>query len=276
MNGHGPVIAPILAAAEPDLVIEVGVYRGAITKLALRTTQESGAAVHAIDPAPHEDFDLEGLQQEFGERLVFHRALSLEALPEIRGADIVLIDGDHNWYTVYNELTAIARMAEEDGRFFPITLLHDVEFPYAYRDMYYSPETIPEEHRQPTGVGGIAIGRDELVEGGGLNAGMHNALAAGGPRNGVMSAVTDFLAEMAAPLQFKSVIGFFGLGVLFDDRQLESLPELRERVAELDSPEWLREQCRRIERGRLLALTQVQAAARRQSRRRAVSQADPS
>ncbi len=83
MFGHGPVIAPMLAAAEPDVVVEIGVYRGAITKLSLRTTQERGASVHAIDPAPHEDFDLEGLQREFGERFVFHRALSLEALPEI-------------------------------------------------------------------------------------------------------------------------------------------------------------------------------------------------
>src|SRR6188474_1408531 len=98
MFGHGPVIAPLLAAAEPDLVIEIGVYRGAITKLALRTTADRGAAVHAIDPAPQDDFDLAGLQREFGERFVFHRGLSLEALPEIRGADAVLIDGDHNWY----------------------------------------------------------------------------------------------------------------------------------------------------------------------------------
>ncbi len=274
MYGHGPVIAPLLAAARPDLVIEVGVYRGAITTLALRTTKESGAAVHAIDPAPHEDFDLATLQREFGERFVFHRALSLDVLPEIRGADVVLIDGDHNWYTVYNELKTIARVAEEDERFFPLTMMHDVEFPYADRDMYYFPETIPEQHRQPTGVGGIGIDRDELIDDGGINAESQNALTRGGPRNGVMTAVTDFLAEAAAPLQFKAVIGFFGLGVLYDERQLEGRPELRERIAALDSPEWLREQCRRIERGRLLALMQVQAAARRQGRRRTVSQSD--
>jgi hypothetical protein len=71
------------------------------------------------------------------------------------------------------------------------------------------------------------------------------------------------------------VIGFFGLGVLYDARQLEQHPQLRERIAELDSPAWLKEQCRRIEHGRLLALTQLQAASRRETAaRRAARQAD--
>jgi hypothetical protein len=147
-------------------------------------------------------------------------------------------------------------------------MMHDVEFPYADRDMYYFPQTIPEEHRQPTGLGGMAAGRNELIEDGGLNAGSHNALVAGGPRNGVMTAVSDFLAEVEAPVHFKSVIGFFGLGVLWDERQLETRPVLRERIDELDSPEWLREQCRRIEHGRLLTLAQLQAAARRRASER--------
>jgi hypothetical protein len=276
MFGHGPVIAPLLAAAEPDLVIEIGVYRGAITKLALRTTADRSAAVHAIDPAPQDDFDLAGLQREFGERFVFHRGLSLEVLPEIRGADAVLIDGDHNWYTVYNELKTIARVAAEEGKPFPLTLMHDVEFPYADRDMYYFPDTIPEEYRQPTGRGGMVMGEAALVTGGGLGAGSHNALTAGGPHNGVKTAIDDFLAEVEAPVSFTSVIGFFGLGVLYDERQLEQHPQLRERIAELDSPEWLKEQCRRIEHGRLLALTQLQAASRRETAaRRAAREADP-
>ena len=274
MFGHGPVIAPLLAAAEPDVVVEVGVYRGSITKLALRVTAERGATVHAIDPAPQDDFNVEGLQSEYGNRLVFHRGLSLEVLPEIHDVDAVLIDGDHNWYTVYNELSTIARVAEADGRPFPLTMMHDVEWPYADRDMYYFPETIPAEHVHAHASGGMVMERDDLVEDGGLNAGGHNALAPGGPRNGVRTAVDDFLAEARAPLSFKTVIGFFGLGVLYDERQLERKPALRERIAELDSPEWLREQCRRIERGRLLALTQVQAAGRRETaRRRAARQA---
>ena len=72
-------------------------------------------------------------------------------------------------------------------------------------------------------------------------------------------------------MSFTSVIGFFGLGVLYDERQLERRPELRARIAELDSPEWLKEQCRRIERGRLMALTRLQEQA---ARRAAAAAAD--
>jgi hypothetical protein len=272
--GHGPVVAPLVAAAEPDVVVEIGVYRGAITKLVLRTTEERGSVVHAIDPAPQEDFDVEAVQQQYGERFVFHRAMSLEALPGIRDADVVLIDGDHNWYTVYNELTTIARIAAEEDRPFPLTLMHDVDWPYADRDMYYVPDTVPAEYRHPYERRGILPGRDELVDDGGLNADVDNAVVAGGPRNGVKTAVDDFLAEVEAPVAFNSVIGFFGLGVLFDERQLERRPALRERIAELDSPEWLKEQCRRIERGRLMSLMQLEAAARRaREQRRAARQA---
>jgi hypothetical protein len=262
----------LLPAAEPDVIVEIGVFRGATTKVALRVTEGLGSVVHAIDPSPIE-FDPDAVSEEHGGRLVFHRALSLEALPEIRNVDAVLLDGDHNWYTVYNELTTIARVAAEDGKPFPLTLMHDVEWPYAYRDMYYVPDTVPEEYRQPHSQMGILLAGDELVEEGGLNAGNHNALTAGGPRNGVRTAIDDFLAEVDAPVSFTSVVGFFGLGVLYDERQLEAHPELRERIAELHSPEFLEKQCRRIEQGRLMALTRLQEMAmKRRQRERAESQ----
>jgi Methyltransferase domain len=256
--GHKLVIGPLLAAVEPDVVVEVGVSRGSTTRLALSITEQWNSKVHAIDPAPGDDFDLEALQAAHGERLVFHRALSLEVLPELRDADAVLIDGDHNWYTVYNELTTIARVAAEEGRPFPLTLMHDVDWPYADRDMYYAPDLVPDEYRQPYEQAGILLDRDELVEEGGINAFANNAVVSGGPRNGVRTAIDDFLSEAEAPLAFTSVIGFFGLGVLYDERQVERHPLLGARIAKLDSPEWLKEQCRRIERGRLKLLTRLE------------------
>jgi hypothetical protein len=41
-------------------------------------------------------------------RVTVHRVISLEALPLVVGPfDCILIDTDHNWYTVYNELCLI-------------------------------------------------------------------------------------------------------------------------------------------------------------------------
>jgi hypothetical protein len=265
--GHASVVEPLLEAAAPDVVVEIGVFRGAMTALALRVTAPQRATVHAIDPEPQADFDAGGLREQHGERFVFHRALSLDVLSEIRGVDAVILDGDHNWYTVYNELTTLARVATEDGRPFPVTLMHDVDWPYDYRDMYYLPDTVPEEYRQPYRQAGMRMDSDELDPDGGLNAVNNNAVMAGGARNGVRRAIEDFMEETDAPLSMETVVGFFGLGVLYDERQLESRPALREAIAALDSPEFLRAQCRRIEKGRLGLLTRLQTqAARRRAR----------
>ena len=60
--------------------------------------------------------------------------------------DAALIDGDHNWYTVYNELKLLAATAREADAALPVLVLHDVGWPYGRRDLYYAPEQIPEEY----------------------------------------------------------------------------------------------------------------------------------
>jgi hypothetical protein len=44
--------------------------------------------------------------------------------------DAALIDGDHNWYTVYNELRLLAEGARRHGTDLPVLTLHDVGWPY--------------------------------------------------------------------------------------------------------------------------------------------------
>lgn len=64
------------------------------------------------------------------------KGISLEVLPELHDTfDCILIDGDHNWYTVYHELKMIydRELLKRGG----IVFLHDVEWPWGRRDMYY-------------------------------------------------------------------------------------------------------------------------------------------
>ena len=262
MFGHFPTIRPLLEALQPEVICEIGVLRGKMTMALLRNTDERGTVLHSIDPAPQDDFDLEGLQEQYGERFVFHRARSLDVLPEIRDADAMLIDGDHNWYTVYNELTTIARVAAEEVRPFPLTLIHDVDWPFADRDMYFDPDAIPAEHRQPCARGGVLPDRSEPVDGEGLNAEHYNAVAAGGPRNGVRTAIDDFLSEVDAPLSSTSVVGFFGLAILHDERQVDARPELGHLISQLDTADSLMERCRQIERSRVQLLIELQTMRR--------------
>jgi hypothetical protein len=194
--------------------------------------------------------------------------MSLDALPRIHDVDAVLLDGDHNWYTVHNELKALESTAAADGTPFPLTMLHDITWPYAHRDMYYDPDAIPAEFRHPYSKKGMLPELAELVDEDGLNRGTLNAELESTDRNGVRTAVDDFVADSPRTLEFKVVTGFFGCGILIDQAHLERRPALAARLAELDSPDWLRAQCDRLEMARIRYLMRIQKAARELGRAR--------
>ena len=139
------------------------------------------------------------------------QATSHEALPTLPDCDAIIIDGDHNYFTLSEELRLIDERSP--GAAMPLLLLHDIAWPLARRDAYYVPERIPAEQRQP-------LARDTYLapeEPGTLEEGMPFACVAareGGPRNGILTAVEDFLAERA-DLRFARVPAFFGFGVIW-------------------------------------------------------------
>jgi hypothetical protein len=256
------VVRPLLIAVMARVLVEVGTAFGGTTTKMLEWAAAHNGVMHGIDPAPKPSLDLEALKAQYGDRFVFHRALSLDALPKIRDPDFVLIDGDHNWYSVHGELQAIAQVAREEGRPYPLTVLHDVDWPYGRRDMYHDPETVPAEHRQEAARGGMMPGVEGLLGEQGMNAGMVNAVIEGTPRNGVRTAVEDFLSGTDLKLEWSSVPGFFGAGILADKALLEQTPALREALDVFKSPEFLEKQCRAIEASRVSMLARLQEARR--------------
>src|ERR1700684_3601324 len=133
-------ILPLLDALRPAVIVEVGVELGTVTGPLLAWAQDE-AVLHSIDPSPK--LEVDELLALHPERLRFHRAPSLEVLSSIADVDLALIDGDHNWYTVINELRQLTQRADDDGRQPPVILLHDIGWPYGRRDLYYDPDTIP-------------------------------------------------------------------------------------------------------------------------------------
>ncbi len=220
-------VAPVLKAADARRIVEIGALRGETTAFML---DELGAdaELHVIDPVPV--FDPSEHEERFPGRYLFHRALSLEVLPDLPPMDAALIDGDHNWYTVYHELRALSETARSNDRPLPVLILHDVGWPYGRRDLYYVPEQIPEEFRQPYAQQGMLPGRSELVEQGGLNPTNCNATHEGGPRNGVMTAVDDFIAEYDRPLRLVFLPAYFGLAIVVEEARLDEQPALRDHL----------------------------------------------
>jgi predicted O-methyltransferase YrrM len=146
-------------------------------------------------------------------RVVVHKKNSLDALPGLRGRfDCILIDGDHNWYTVWSELAAIRdqSLLVPGGMIF----FHDVGRPYGRRDMYYQPETIPPEYRLEYERKGIVRGKSQLADAAGSNRVHFNAVREGGPRNGVLTAIEDFVAAHPADYHFCRIKAQYGLGIL--------------------------------------------------------------
>lgn len=204
----------MLDVARAESVLEVGGEDGHLTRELLEWARGSEAQVICIDPAPRPS--LEALDAEDHLRLV--RDLSVTALSSLDVADAYMIDGDHNYYTVTEELALIERAAQAANRTFPLLILHDVGWPSGRRDQYYDPDVIPADARHPlTWTAGVVLGNDSVVAAGGFRGegAFAAALHEGGPRNGVLTAIEDFMLERPS-LRLQIVPAVFGLGILFD------------------------------------------------------------
>lgn len=197
-----------LEAVPATAVLEVGAYKGELTAVLLEWASRSGAHISAIDPAPEPE--LEALAGRHPE-LELVRETSHDALGHVPLPDALIIDGDHNYWTLSEELRLIDERAS--GPDMPLLLFHDLAWPHARRDTYYEPDRIPEEHRQPLAHNArLAPGEPGVAD-----AGLPFEWAAareGGPRNGLLTAVEDF-AGARPGLRLAVVPAFFGFGALW-------------------------------------------------------------
>lgn len=247
-----------LDAAGARSVIEVGAYDGELTTLLLDWAARSDppARVVAIDPDPQpplERLDAERIDLEL------IRALSHEALDGIELTDAVILDGDHNYFTVAGELRLIAESAGE-GRL-PLILLHDVGWPHGRRDAYCAVEQIPAADRpHPVVEGGGLFPGEEGIRPDGLPM-WWSAAREGGARNGVLTAVEDFM-EQRDGLRLAVIPSFFGFGVLW-----ETAAPYADALEELLGP-WDRHPVlQRMEDSRVLFLAAAHGAFRRDDRK---------
>ena len=213
------LVRPACEALGAKTIVEIGAAAGLHTELVLAFCEESGARLEIIDPVPVGKAN--ELAPLLAKHATIHETTSHEALPGISG-DVFLVDGDHNWFTVYHDLRLIEQRARECGGRMPLIFGHDVGWPYGRRDLYYAPERVPEEHRQPFARRGMVMGSSELALEGGFNYRHENALHEGGPKNGVLTAFEDFVKESEVDWRFTTMPIFHGLAILYHE---PSLPE---------------------------------------------------
>ena len=206
------LMLPCLDAAGVRSIVEVGAFAGDLTEVLVEWAQLSGTRVAAIDPSPQPG--LVRLAEERPE-LELIRETSLAALPELPELpDAIVIDGDHNFWTVREELRLIGERAP--GAELPLLLFHDVCWPHGRRDDYFDAGQIPEDYRVPPigSRGGIVPGEPGIAAGGLPYP--RSAEREGGTRNGVLTAIEDFVAGRER-LRLVVVPVFFGFGVVWHE-----------------------------------------------------------
>lgn len=218
------ILGPLLRMLRPQVIVEIGAQTGITTEQLIGFAYETDAVVHAIDPLP--SFDVDAWTTRHAPHFVFHRGLSLDVLDQIDDMDLVLVDGDHNWYTVHTELQRIEALATSRHQIPPTIALHDVSWPYGRRDAYYDLDAVPVEERQPTVVGGVRRGWSPVIKGGGMNSHLPHADHEGGRRNGVLTAVEDYLIATKVPYSFTLIPSYFGLALLVPEERSVQCPEV--------------------------------------------------
>ncbi len=224
------IVSPLLDASQTTSILEIGSGSGHHTLLLQAYCEPRGISLTVVDPEP--SWDIVAWQREHPKGVRYEALPSLDVMESLGHHDAVLIDGDHNWYTVINELRALAATAKSAGRHFPLTILHDTGWPYGRRDMYHVPERIPAEFVWPHDKRRLFPDHPGYAEKG-LNVSLYNADHHGGPRNGVLTAVEDFLAEHDGKLTLHLIEGMDGLGVLVDERLALAKPGVPKMLAAL-------------------------------------------
>lgn len=245
LREFSPLIFPCLEAAGARRVLEIGSEAGLLTRELCEWARERDGSVTAIEPLPRDEH--RELQRDLGLQLV--EGKSPGALEGLEPFDAYFVDGDHNYWCVSAEIShAFAGDAS------PLVFLHDVAWPCARRDQYYEPDDIPDEHRQPFSYdGGVEPDNPGLVRGGGFRGedAFAYATTEGGLRNGVLTAVEDFVAERG-DLEFLRVPTIFGFGILFR-AEVAWADEVRAIVGPLHESELLA----RLERNRVELFTRL-------------------
>lgn len=108
----------------------------------------------------------------------------LNILPNLTNYSAIFLNDDANWYTIYNELKIIKETSKE----FPLVFICNNKFPNKRRDSYSNPKLIPEEFRQEYSE--YIIYHDIT-----LNDGFFHAIESGTSKNGVLTAIEDFLKD---------------------------------------------------------------------------------
>jgi len=208
------LIEKILKAQVTKSLCEIGVETGTMSSRLLQFCKINGSRYIGIDPSVSDEFT----EKVVLEGWVFYRDSSANVLAHLQLCDAYIVDGDHNYTTVLQELELIrARVLENGGSGQTVVIVHDVGWPTARRDSYYLPSLLPRHaiKEYETNLGPSLYGSDLRADGLVGCSWYGWAKQEGGPENGVLTAVEDFLGADNDVFEGLLIPGCFGIAVLY-------------------------------------------------------------
>lgn len=161
------LVAPALLAQGARLVLDVRPGRDALSAMLAEHAARLGGALTEVE----------------------------RAVPAGAHFDAVFLRGDPNWFAVSEALRHLAQLARASGRPFPLVFVADTGWPWGRRDGYRDPAAVPVRHRNAYRRQGLLPGCPLPVAEGGAHGELANGVFPYGSRNGVLTAVLDFLAD---------------------------------------------------------------------------------
>ena len=189
-------------------IVEIGAENGCNTSALLDYAAKRHILLDTVDPFLSENAKLLLQSSQFR----FHQTVSGEYLAGNDRYHVIFMDGDHNYETVLTDLETIDRKRKQNC--IKVIFLHDVCWPWAYRDIYYGPERIKAPHPCDYNIR-VSPYEEERSEQGLSSGNYATALAEGGENNGVLCAVENFLKTAGLRWRFKSFPVLYGIGVLY-------------------------------------------------------------
>lgn len=105
-------------------------------------------------------------------------------LLNLNNYDAIFLNDDPNWYTVFNELKII----KESNEMFPLVFICNNIFPHKRRDSYSNPNIIPNDFINDYSKN---LEYNNIL----LNDGLYHAIEENTSKNGVLTAIEDFLDD---------------------------------------------------------------------------------
>lgn len=223
-------VEPICNIIKPEVLVSIGPISEVDMRLPLDYCAEEEVELHVFHPdLPDnllrciDDFDLD---------FESHENLTAANIKELGFPETYLYHGESSWTAVHSFLTLLKQTYSKSRKPFPTIFIRETGWPYGQRDRY-NDENAGNLH--PSTTEGLLPARTESVSTGGLFSGQLHAKVEGGEKNGVQTAIDDFMRSSRMRLDYFAVNGMHGLGVLLPSGLVEKKRPIKNFVRSLKS-----------------------------------------